>query len=846
MSENRILPFAGPALTFYLVADAAASGLELGPARLAIAAVAVLCSLAPMFLRPAMPGGERQGLGRAAWLGACAGVALSGTNAPPMPSMVAQLLSAIATAAFGALVLDLALSVPDRPRALARLRPIGVAGAVVAGAMGFVAHLPEVTLFGRLFLAPSATFSVAPLAYAAAAVALATLARLARPALGSTPAALASNAWALLGLVPSAAVLGTVIGLHLSGSVPGDSVWIPGACAFVAGALAYAHAALVDPSRRLMAGDAARKAIAASMTLAGVTLAVVPLRSEIPDDPAALVPACAALLVLAGSLYRAALPLSRRLFAPYGARLLDAADRALSSIVEAGTLEELAERVLGAIRAGTGDAAASGRLYTVDPPTDSKIDAAGQPHVRKRALPEPIAQRFGENPGEVVVLADLVEHVVRRPSLRPLVDALERLDAICAVPIMAEGELEGALVVPRGRRAVPLRLEEITALSRLADRLAGPVRVFGALARAQARAGAATLEKDRAEERAEALEDEIARLSAAAEALREGRGKGPIVHKVIAYSPTMRELERRLESVARSEACVALVAEAGCYVDRIARRLHGASGRESGPFVSFDAGSVAAGDTLAALVGSNADGASPGLLRLAHGGTLLVVDIPALSLEAQRALAEALALHEARPVDGQGAYPADVRLVATSRVPLGDLVSAGAVDAELARWLATAELRVPPLRDRREDIPSLALLAIDRACRVLGRAPIGIDQEAMDLLLESAWPGNQRELELAIQRAVSAAQGPQVRAADLPPLAVVAQAGPRRDSEPEGDPLAGTAVEVERRMLLHALERSAGNKSEAARLLGMKRTTFLDKLRRHELGAGEGGRTETV
>jgi DNA-binding NtrC family response regulator len=847
VTQNRILPYAGPALTLYLLADASATGLRWDPSWVAIAAVAVLCSLVPALLKPTMPRGESQGLGRAGVLGASAGVALAARIGDGMPSMVAELVGAVATVAFGAVLVDLALTVPDRPRRIARLSPLVVASAFVAGGMGFVAPLPELTFFGRLFLAPSATFSKAPVAFMLGAIVVASLLRLLRSKLGSTPAALASNAWALLGLLPSVVVLAALVLVRHRGLVAEDSVWIPATGAFVAVVVSYAHAALVDPSRRLMAGDAARRAIAATATLAGVAVVVLPLRSEIPDEPAALVAACGAILGLGSVLYRAALPLSRRLFAPFGARLLDASERAIARIVTGASLEELVERVLGTIREGSGDPSASGRLFTIDPPTDSKIDAAGQPHVTKREIPAALAARFAEYPGEVIVLADLAEHVVRKPALRPLVEALEQLEAICAVPIMSEGELEGALVVPRGRRVVPLRLEEITALSRLADRLAGPVRVFGALARAQARANATLLEKDRADERAEALEDEIARLSAAADALRAGRGMGTIAQAVVAYSAGARDVERRIEDVAPTEACVSLVAEAGCFVDRIARRIHEASPREAGPFISFDLGYVAADDTLGALVGASGERESPGLLRLANGGTLLLVDVPALSTEAQRALADALAVHEARPIDGAGAYPADVRLVATSRVPLGELVAAGVFDAELARWLAPVELVIPPLRERPEDIPSLTLLAIDRACRVLGRPPLGIEQDAMDLLLASTWPGNQRELELVIGRAVAAAEGPQIRARDLPPLAVAApEKKPDAEAEGGGDPLAGTAVEVERRMLTHALERAGGNKSEAARLLGMKRTTFLDKLRRHELATSDGGRSETV
>lgn len=842
MTENRILPLVGPALSFYLLADAAASGLEWGAPRLVVAAVAVLCALAPMFLRPAVPQGRGHGLRRAGLLGASAGVALASRVGAEMPSMITQIVGAVATATSGAMLLDLALTVPDRPRRIAFLRPFVAVSAVVAGAMGAAAHLPALTFFGKLFLVPSAAFSLAPAVFVLGALLLATALRMLRSTLGSTPAALASNAWALLGLVPSVLVIGTLLVARELALVPGDSAWGPGACAFTAAAISYAHAALVDPSRRLMAGDAARRVIAGTSTLVAVAVVVIPLRGELPNEPAALVAASAGLLALGAALYRVALPLARRLFAPFGARLLDGAERATARIVESASLEELVANVLGAMRGASGDPSASGRLFAVDPPVEGRIDAAGQPHLESRPIPEALAQRFLEKPGEIVVLADFAEHVVRQPALRPLIEALERLDAICAVPITAEGELEGGLVVPRGTRTVALRLEEMTALSRLADRLAGPIRVFGALARAQARAGAMTLEKDRIDERIDVLEDEIASLRIEAQALRAGSGAGPMTQHAVAYSPAMVELERRLDEVAATEACVALVAEPGSFVERIARRLHAASARDQGPFVSVDVGYVRTEDTLTALVGAVGERPSPGLLRLAHGGTLLLVDAPALSLDAQHALVEALALHEARPIDGPGAYSADVRVIATSRVPLAELVASGAFDAELARWLSPAELRVPPLRDRVEDIPSLTLLAIDRACRVLGRAPLGIEQAAMDLLLSSTWPGNQRELELVIQRAVARAVGLQIRPADLPPLASV---GSEPAAEHVEDPLAGTAAEVERRMLARALERAAGNKSEAARLLGMKRTTFLDKLRRHDL-AGESKRPEAV
>jgi DNA-binding NtrC family response regulator len=121
------------------------------------------------------------------------------------------------------------------------------------------------------------------------------------------------------------------------------------------------------------------------------------------------------------------------------------------------------------------------------------------------------------------------------------------------------------------------------------------------------------------------------------------------------------------------------------------------------------------------------------------------------------------------------------------------------------------------------------LLALDRAARTQGRPPVGIDQAALDVLLTHDFPGNLRELGSVIERAVRAARGPKVLRDDLPPL---------DPGTPEEHPLTGTYEAIERRLLEHALLRAAGNKSEAARLLALKRTTFLDKLRRYQLDDG--------
>ena len=258
----------------------------------------------------------------------------------------------------------------------------------------------------------------------------------------------------------------------------------------------------------------------------------------------------------------------------------------------------------------------------------------------------------------------------------------------------------------------------------------------------------------------------------------------------------------------------------------VSRFIHDRGPRWEAPFVVADCSAAPPDQVASLLFGSPSDGHT-GWFQSATGGTLLLRDLPALSKENQARLARALAEQDAQQRPGETAGSLRPRIIATSRAPLTELELRGALDLDLAKHLSSPGLTIPPLRDRREDVPSLALLAIDRACRVLAREPVGIAADAMAALVEHDWPGDVAELELIIELAVAQASGTTVALRDLPPLA-----WPGADEE---QPLTGTYTEVERRLLERALLRSGGNKSEAARMLGLKRTTFLDKLRRHGL-----------
>jgi len=255
----------------------------------------------------------------------------------------------------------------------------------------------------------------------------------------------------------------------------------------------------------------------------------------------------------------------------------------------------------------------------------------------------------------------------------------------------------------------------------------------------------------------------------------------------------------------------------------VSRFIHDRGPRWEAPFVVADCSAAPPDQVMSLLFGSENERRT-GWFQSATGGTLLLRDVPALSKSVQARLAEAM---HAETGDDDGPRPLPPRMIATSRVPLSELRRRGALDAGLAGCFSQPGLTIPPLRDRREDVPSLALLAIDRACRVLAREPVGIEQQAMEALVDHDWPGDVAELELLIELAVAQASTKTIALRDLPPLA-----WPDVD---QGEALTGTYLEVERRLLERALLRSGGNKSEAARMLGLKRTTFLDKLRRHGL-----------
>lgn len=828
MSQGRILPLVGPLLVLYLVADVVASGSDLDPTALGLCVLGLAVAALPPWLLRGVRGSAP---GRVSALGMAAGAVLVRAARPELPSLYLDLASALAAPTAGLLALHLALDTPDQPAPLARRRRLFGALIVlgVAAAVGsLLAAAPALSVFGALLLVPSA-WEVAALAFGVAMLGGALALRLARRRLGSTPEALAAGGWAQLGLIVALGIAMAMAGARFFGASSASSAVARGLIGLGASALLAGHVAMIGARRQVHAGRNARRLLAGALAVGAVAWLASVASDRVPHDSLSSASFVAFTTVLAALVFAAARVVVRQLFAPFGARLLDGAEEALDGAVGATTLDELGAVVLPPLRRASKSIEADPFLYVLDPPREVRVDAAGVAHVEERELSVALRERMAEKPGEIVVAAPIAEQVVRRADLRPLADALARLDALCVVPLAVDRELEGALVVPRGRRRGALTLEEIDRLERLGRHLASQVAMLAAHERSRQRTRDAVVARDRIAEELDVAKEELSRLRADASSLKAGGPAERFREPAIAYSPAMRKLTRRVEEVGPIDAPVLLLGEAGSGLDRIGHLIHAAGGRRDGPFVVADCAAVRPERSEAALFGES-EGSRPGWLRLADGGTCLLLDAPALSRQAQAKLAEAIATRRGALADGAGSYPIDARVIATSRVDLATLASSGLFEPELHKRLAPLAIEVPPLRDRREDLPSLVLLALDRACRTAGRPVIGVDPSAMEVLTAHDWPGNLRELTSVIDRAVASARDSNVRVGDLPPLA------PTVDTV-EAGPLDGTYAEIEARALEHALARAGGNKSEAARLLGLKRTTFVDKLKRYDLGA---------
>ena len=303
--------------------------------------------------------------------------------------------------------------------------------------------------------------------------------------------------------------------------------------------------------------------------------------------------------------------------------------------------------------------------------------------------------------------------------------------------------------------------------------------------------------------------------------------------ELIAESPAMQPVLRLMERVGPSEANVLVLGEHGTGKEVVARWLHASSARAERPMVAVNLGGIPDGLFESELFGhvrgafTDAKTDRIGRFELAEGGTLFLDEIANLPLPQQAKLLRVLETGEYERVGASRARRADVRVVAATNADVQAEVKAGRFREDLLFRLNTVEIRLPPLRERRADVPLLAAHFLRRYAARYRKAAKEFAPDAMELLLRHAWPGNVRELDHAIERAVLMAEGGPVQA---------------RDFGLGGADGAGAAAldqmsleDVERVLIQKALTRAAGNVSEAAKALGLSRSALYRRLKRHGL-----------
>ncbi len=316
------------------------------------------------------------------------------------------------------------------------------------------------------------------------------------------------------------------------------------------------------------------------------------------------------------------------------------------------------------------------------------------------------------------------------------------------------------------------------------------------------------------------------RLEAENRAMRE---EGRLL--LIADAPAMEPVLELIERVGPSDANVLITGENGSGKGTVAAALHAASARAGKPLLTVNAGGLSEGVFESELFGhvkgafTDAKADRAGRFELADGGTLFLDEIANVPVGLQSKLLRIVETGEFERVGSSRTRRADVRLLSATNADPHAEVAAGRFREDLLFRLNTIEIHVPPLRDRREDIPRLARHFLEMHGRRYRRSLLGFDAEAERALVEHRWPGNVRELDHAVERAVLMARGERVQAADL---------GLRRAAEPAGRLEDMSLDDVERVLIEKALARHGGNVSRAAGALGLSRSALYRRLQRHE------------
>lgn len=334
------------------------------------------------------------------------------------------------------------------------------------------------------------------------------------------------------------------------------------------------------------------------------------------------------------------------------------------------------------------------------------------------------------------------------------------------------------------------------------------------------------------------LRDEVQVLTSE---LRDSRALSTLVGD----SSAMQRLADQIGRVVDSDVPVCIIGESGTGKELVARAVHDGGRRAGGPFVAVNCGAIPESLQESELFGAErgaytgAETTRPGRFEQAAGGTLFLDELGEMSPATQAALLRALQERTIRRVGGAKEIHVDVRVVCATHRDLEALVAAGKFREDLYFRLVVYPVDVPPLRDRKEDIPSLAAHFLRKLAADVGRQPERVSPEAMEALMAHRWPGNVRELQNAIHRAMLACDGTAIDLSHLPSNVAAEKrnpvAAPPKAPLESGVPETLNLKAIERQTIRRALETTGGNMSEAARLLGIGRATLYRKVASYDI-----------
>ncbi|MBI2889765.1 MAG: sigma 54-interacting transcriptional regulator [Nitrospirae bacterium] len=473
----------------------------------------------------------------------------------------------------------------------------------------------------------------------------------------------------------------------------------------------------------------------------------------------------------------------------------------------------------------------------------------GLPAARLALAPDnPLAQALPET-GKGLSRFEIQNRARFAPKRAELLAAMAETECEAVIPLFFETELRGFLGLGSKLSGDLFATEEMDLMQTLANQAATALENSASYAKV-------TDLNRRLKAQVEKIESQQGQILSLQERLvqenvylREEIRDRHNFEEVIGSSPAIREVLDTVGRVAPTPSTVLLLGETGTGKELIARAIHFNSLRRDEPFVRFNCAALPEGLVESELFGhekgafTGAVGRKTGRFELAHKGTIFLDEIGDTSPGTQVRLLRVLQEKAFERLGGTETIRVNARVIAASNQDLGALISAGKFREDLFYRLNVVAIRVPPLRDRRSDVYPLVLHFMNKYNKAMGKNFRRVDEEVMAALVNYAWPGNVRELENVLERAMALGTGDTLTAQHLPAeISFGAQRGDTPQHAAQDSLLPHTLQdleELEKERLLAALEKARGNRSRAARLLGIPKSTMWDKLKKHGLMSGE-------